>query len=525
MEAGVTCKVMPEQGAVRDLVWILGDQLSHSLNVLEEADPLRDRILMVEVGDETSYVRHHKQKLVLVLAAMRHFAAELADRGFSVEYVKLDDPDNLHSFEQEVQRGVDRLKAERVRVTQPGEWRVLQMFERLEGVLGIPFEVVEDKRFLCSLSEFAKWAKGRRQYRMEFFYREMRRRSGWLMNGDEPAGGEWNYDRENRKPLPADVSLPERIGFEPDVCTREVMNLVEERFSDHFGELEPFRWAVSARQAEEAMTDFIEQALPYFGDYQDAMTERSPFVFHSLISTYLNLGLLLPEQVCTAAIHAYEKGKAPLAAVEGFVRQIIGWREFVRGLYWLEMPDYAESNFLQAKRPLPQFYWDAKTDLNCLHNAIEDTRKNAYAHHIQRLMVTGNFALLAGIEPKAVEEWYLLVYADAFEWVELPNTHGMALHADGGLLGSKPYAASGAYIDRMSDYCKGCAFSPKKKLGEGACPFNYLYWDFLMRNEERLRKNPRMGMPYRNLDRMDAERKKAIQEQAGKFLDSVCGIE
>ncbi|MCC5833839.1 MAG: cryptochrome/photolyase family protein [Opitutales bacterium] len=516
---------MPDTPDAGDLIWILGDQLSPSLQILRDADPKRDRVLMVEVQDEAIYVRHHKQKLVLVLSAMRHFADELRAKGFVVDYVSLSDSANTHSFESELQRAVDRLKPQRVRVTEPGEWRVKKIFERIGQSIEVAFEVLDDNRFLCSLAEFAAWAEGRKQLRMEFFYREMRRKTAWLMEGDEPLGGQWNYDRENRKALPVDIDLPDRLGFEPDAITREVMELVGERFGDHFGDMEPFRWGVTRGEADQALDDFIRVALPQFGDYQDAMTARSAFVFHSLIAVYLNLGLLDPRAVCEAVLGAFQRGDAPLAAVEGFIRQILGWREFVRGLYWLKMPDYAETNFLEAARPLPSFYWDAQTDLRCLRSVVEETRKHAYAHHIQRLMVTGNFALLAGIEPKAVEEWYLLVYADAYEWVELPNTHGMALHADGGLLGSKPYAASGAYIDRMSDYCKDCAYNPKKKLGEGACPFNYLYWDFLMRNETRLRKNPRMGMPYRNLDRMDAGRKKAIRKQANTFLDSVCGTD
>jgi deoxyribodipyrimidine photolyase-related protein len=338
------------------------------------------------------------------------------------------------------------------------------------------------------------------------------------MNGNEPEGGQWNYDPENRKTLPRNLAIPPRRRFKPDAITRHVMTLVKQRFSDHFGDLESFGWAVTRNDALEALRHFIAHGLPQFGAYQDAMKSGEEFLFHAVLSPYLNLGLLDARETCAAALHAYQQGAAPLTAVEGFIRQILGWREYVRGIYWTQMPAYQQTNFFEARRPLPAFYWTGETNMKCLQQTIEATRRNAYAHHIQRLMVTGNFALLAGIAPAQVEEWYLAVYADAFEWVELPNTHGMALHADGGLLGSKPYAASGAYIDRMSDYCAGCAYNPKIKLGPRACPFNYLYWYFLIVNEARLKSNPRMGMPFATLARMTAEHKQQIVQQAVEFL-------
>ena len=358
---------------------------------------------------------------------------------------------------------------------------------------------------------------------MEFFYREMRRKTGLLMDGDAPVGGFWNFDQENRKPLPRDARLPARRRFEPDEVTRGVMAIVGDRFEGHFGSLESFGWAVTRDEALEALDHFIAVCLPNFGDYQDAMKQGNSFLHHAIISPYLNIGLLTAREVCIRAEMAWREGKAPLNAAEGFIRQILGWREYVRGLYWLKMPDYAESNALQATRDLPGFYWSGETEMNCLRQVIGATRRHAYAHHIQRLMVTGNFALLAGLAPRQVEAWYLLVYADAFEWVELPNTHGMALFADGGVMASKPYAASGAYIDRMSDYCVSCAYDPKLKVGPKACPFNYLYWDFLMRNEERLKGNPRLAMPYRTLARMDVGRRSAIAADARRFLDALDG--
>ncbi len=363
-------------------------------------------------------------------------------------------------------------------------------------------EILDDDRFFASRASFAQWAKDRKQLRMEFFYREMRKHSGLLMEGDEPAGGQWNFDHDNRKALPKDVKPPPRRRFEPDAVTQEVMELVTQRFPDHFGDLGPFGWAVTREDALEALDHFIDACLPNFGDFQDAMKQGNGFLYHAILSPYLNVGLLTAREVCERAEMAWREGLAPLNAVEGFIRQILGWREYVRGLYWLKMPDYAESNALDAKRPLPWFYWSGETDMNCMAQAIGDTKRHAYAHHIQRLMVTGNFALLAGLDPAQVEEWYLVVYADAYDWVELPNTHGMALFADGGIMASKPYAASGAYIDRMSDYCGRCAYDPKVKLGPKACPFNLLYWDFLMRNEAKLKANPRMAMPYRTLEKM-----------------------
>jgi len=506
---------------MRSLRLVLGDQLSRDLSALDGLDANRDVLLMVEVRDETVYVRHHRQKIVLVLSAMRHFAARLRAEGIPVDYVCLDAEGNTGSFSGELSRALTRHAVDRVIVTEPGEWRVLEMMRSWPDALGIPVEIREDTRFLCTAARFRSWAKGRKNLRMEFFYREMRRDTGWLMQGSEPEGGRWNYDTENRKPLPPQLQPPVRRRFPPDEITHQVMERVREHCGEHFGDLESFGWAVTRADALAALEEFVAECLPRFGDYQDAMRDGDDFLYHAVLSPYLNIGLLAPREVCEAALEACHEGKAPLAAVEGFVRQILGWREYVRGLYWLRMPDYADSNFLDARRPLPAFYWTAETRMRCLRSTVEATHRNAYAHHIQRLMITGNFALLAGIAPGEVEEWYLAVYADAFEWVELPNTHGMALHADGGILGSKPYAASGAYIDRMSDYCAGCAYSPKIKLGEKACPFNFLYWNFLIENRNRLGKNPRMAMPYRTLDRMPEERRTTIRRESAAFLEAL----
>jgi len=338
------------------------------------------------------------------------------------------------------------------------------------------------------------------------------------MQEGEPVGGQWNYDADNRQPPKEGLIIPPPTKFAPDDITKEVLVLVEAEFSDHFGDLQPFDFAVTADQARQVLDEFIAQRLPQFGSYQDAMLADEPFMFHAHIGFYLNCGLLSPLEAVTAAEHAYLAGSAPLNAVEGFIRQILGWREYVRGLYWLKMPEYKTLNHLNATRSLPSFFWTADTDMRCLKTCVQDTRKFAYAHHIQRLMVLGNFALLAGLHPDEVNEWYLIVYADAYEWVELPNVSGMVLYADGGLLASKPYAAGGAYIDRMSDYCSSCRFKVKQKNGPDACPFNYLYWDFLIRHRDKLNKNPRLGMIYRTLDKMGEDKQNLIQHDAAHFL-------
>ncbi|MBN8532841.1 MAG: cryptochrome/photolyase family protein [Rhizobiales bacterium] len=505
----------------RTLRLVLGDQLTRSLSALEGLDPSIDIVLMVEVQAEATYVRHHKQKIAFLLSAMRHFADELQAEGISVDYVRLDDPGNTHSFTGEIRRAIARHQPDQVHVTEPGEWRVWEMMQSWREELDCPLTIHPDTRFIASRAEFSLWAQGRKQYRMEYFYREMRRKTGFLMEGDQPVGGQWNFDPDNRKALPKGQTLPQRLRFETDAITRDVLALVEARFADHFGDLKPFGWAVTRAGALEALDHFIRDCLPDFGDFQDAMKTGESFLYHSVISPYLNAGLLEAREVCERAEAAYRAGSAPLNAVEGFIRQVIGWREFVRGLYWHEMPDYAETNHLDATRPLPWFYWSGETSMNCLSECIAVTRRHAYAHHIQRLMVTGNFALLAGVSPREIEEWYLAVYADAYDWVELPNVHGMVMHADGGLLGSKPYAASGVYINRMSDYCRGCAYDPTIKLGPKACPFNYLYWNFLIENETKLGRNPRMGMPYRTLGNMPPAQRKDISEQAEAFLSAL----
>jgi deoxyribodipyrimidine photolyase-related protein len=506
---------------MKKLIIVLGDQLSLELTALADLDTHCDIVLMMEVMDESTYVSHHKQKIVLVLSAMRHFATELRQRGATVDYVELDAPDNTGGLTTEVLRAVKRHAPDRLVVTEPGEWRVHSMVQSWATLSGSPVEVRADGRFFASRERFAAWAQGRRTWRMEHFYREMRREHVILMQGTKPAGGVWNFDSDNRKPLPASFLPPLRHRFVPDETTRLVMALVERRFSRHFGELEDFGWPVSRAEAVMALDEFIAHELPHFGDYQDAMKVGAPFLYHSLLAPALNLGLLAPREVCRAAEAAWASGTAPLNAVEGFIRQIVGWREYVRGVYWTLMPEYQHQNALNATRKLPPFYWNGETSMRCMHEVIGNTARYAYSHHIQRLMVTGNFALLAGVSPQEIERWYLAVYADAFEWVEMPNTLGMAVFADGGQMASKPYAASGAYIDRMSDFCAGCAYDVKLKTGPHACPFNYLYWAFLIRQKNRLANNQRLSMPYRTLARWPPERQAAILAEADAFLDSL----
>jgi deoxyribodipyrimidine photolyase-related protein len=503
---------------IRNLILVLGDQLSPAITSLAAGDPARDRVLMAELGDEAGYVRHHKKKIAFLFSAMRHFAAELRGLGWTVDYVTLDDPDNRGSFTEQLGAAIARHRPERVAVTEAGEWRVRQMQASWAARFSRPVDILPDERFLCSPESFAAWAAGRRQLRMEYFYRDMRRRTGLLMEGDQPAGGRWNFDAENRKPAKADLFMPRPRGVAPDAITREVLALVGARFGNNFGDLEPFWFAVTRADAEAAFAAFVRDALPRFGDYQDAMLAGEPFLYHAVIAPYLNCGLLDPLSVCRQVEIEWRAGRVPLNAAEGFIRQIIGWREYVRGICWLKMPGYERSNFLGHTRKLPGFYWTGETEMACVRAAVTQTRAEAYAHHIQRLMITGNFALLAGIDPHELHEWYLAVYADAYEWVELPNTVGMSQFADGGLLASKPYAASGAYIDRMSDYCEGCAYDVKQRTGPRACPFNALYWDFISRHRERIGRNPRMAQMVRTYDKFpDAERAR-IADSAASFL-------
>lgn len=503
----------------RPLIVMLGDQLTRDLPVLEGA-PNEAVVALMELEQEGRYVPHHPQKIAFLLSAMRHFADELEKAGFCVHYSDLDDTENSHDLIDEAERLAALYQCDEIRITYPGEWRLFEAISKRRGPLR--WHMVADDRFFCDFQAFAHWASGRQRFRMEHFYRWMRRETGLLMNeAGEPLGEKWNFDHDNREPLPNDFDPPAPVTHRPDATTREVLALVEKRFGSHFGTLEGFDWAVTRRQALADLRHFISDALPRFGDYQDAISDDHAFLYHSRLSGSLNAGLLRPMEVCRAAEKAWYDGKAPLNCVEGFIRQILGWREFVRGIYWHNMPDYKKQNHLGADRDLPAFYWSGETEMRCLRRAIEMTRDNAYAHHIQRLMVTGNFALLCGVKPEALCDWYLSVYIDAYEWVELPNTLGMVLYADGGYMGSKPYCASGKYINRMSDHCQKCRYDVKKSTGENACPFNSLYWYFLERNEKQLAGNQRMKLIYGSLNKMQEEKRRALREQAITFLDSL----
>ena len=500
------------------LVPVLGDQLTPAISSLHRLRKAETVVLMMEVADETAYVRHHRQKIAYILSAMRHHAAALTSAGWTVDYVALDDPANTGSFTGEIARAIERHAPDRIVVTEAGEWRVQAMLESWQTLFGLPVEVRADTRFIASHADFTAWAEGRRELTMEWFYRDMRRRTGILMEGDKPAGDRWNFDKDNRRPAKNDLLMPRPLAFKPDAITRAVLALVEARFADHPGSLDGFDWAVTADDAERQAKTFFRHALADFGPYEDAMLTGERHLWHSILSPYINSGLLDPLDLCRRAEAEYRAGRAPLQSVEGYVRQIIGWREYMRGIYWREGPTYVERNHLRHTRKLPRWYWTGDTDLHCLAEAIGQTLATAHAHHIQRLMVTGNFALLIGADPAEVHRWYLEVYVDAYEWVELPNTLGMSQFGDGGIVGSKPYISSGAYINRMSDYCGRCRYDVTKRVGDDACPFNALYWDFLARHEKRLGDNPRMRMPYRSWAKQSPADQRATRAQAKAFL-------
>ena len=501
---------------LRHLVIVLGDQLDADSLAFEGFDPAQDRVWMAEVAQESTHVWSAKQRIAVFLSAMRHFAAELRSRGIPLSYTRLDDADNRGSLALELARAIAQFRPAALVLCAPGDWRVLQALRTLAAEHGLPLDLREDSHFFSTVREFAAYARGRKQLRLEYWYRELRRKHGVLMDGDEPVGGQWNFDADNRESFGkgGPQGLPAPTRFEPEEITREVMALVNSRFASHPGRLESFGWPVTRAQALVALQAFIDERLPLFGKFEDAMWSGEPWLYHSHLSCALNLKLLNPREVVAAAERAYWNGHAPLAAVEGFIRQILGWREYVRGIYWLHMPHYLELNALDAQADLPAWYWTGETDMACLRDAITQTLEHGYAHHIQRLMVTGLYALLLGVKPQQVHAWYLAVYVDAVEWVELPNTLGMSQFGDGGLMASKPYVASGKYIQRMSNHCAGCRFDPALSTGPKACPFTTLYWDFLMRHEELLKKNPRMGMQLKNLARLDGPARAAIQAQA-----------
>ncbi len=506
------------EAKARRLVLVLGDQLQADSAAFENFDSNRDAVLMVEARHEAQYVPQHKSRLVLFFSAMRHFRDELVDRGLRVHYSELDDRNNRGSFGEELERWINKTRPESVSVVQPGDHRVCETLKRYAKHAGFTLQILKDNHFLSQPEDFEAFAEGRKSLLLEHFYRQMRNKTGTLMKDGAPVGNKWNFDADNREAF--GKSGPPRIkaprAFRPDTVTKKVMQMVKREFPDAPGKLDVFDYPVTGKQARSALRDFIQHRLECFGNFQDAMVSGEPYLYHSRLSSSLNLHMLDPRDVIDAAVHVYEKGDAPLNSVEGFVRQILGWREYVRGIYWTQMPDYESLNALDADRPAPAFLWNAETDMNCVRQCVGQLVDHAYAHHIQRLMVLGLLSMLLGVRPYDVHRWHMSMYIDAIDWVSLPNVLGMSQYADGGVVGTKPYCATGAYIDRMSDYCSGCRYNPKKATGDEACPFTTLYWDFLYRNRSRLKGNPRMTMQLRNLDRKSRNELRCIKSEADR---------
>ena len=474
---------------------------------------------MMEVKEEATYIRQHKIRIAFFFSAMRHFADDLKNSNVTVHYVMLDAPNNRGSFRAEIKRWFHKTRPQRLICVRPGDHRVLESVQKGAKSLNCELDVRPDRHFISTVDDFTAFAKGRKSLLLETFYRKMRRDNDILMKAKDPVGGKWNFDKDNRgvfgKKGPPKIKSPR--SFQPDQTTQEVLNLVEREFPDSPGRLQNFDYPVTHEQALDALRDFVTYRLEHFGTYQDAMVTSHPYLYHSRLSCVLNLHLLDPRQTIDSAIQAYRDKKAPINSVEGFVRQILGWREFVRGVYWLKMPDYGDMNALQADLPMPAFMWTADTEMNCIRYCIRQLIDHAYAHHIQRLMVMGLFALLLGVRPYDVHRWHLSMYADAIDWVSLPNVLGMSQYGDGGIVGTKPYAASGSYISKMSDYCTDCIFDPRESIRKNACPFTTLYWDFLARNRNRLKNNPRMGLQFRNLDRKGDEEMNKIRKMADRL--------
>lgn len=501
---------------------ILGDQLNSQHSWFKD-DPSVAEYVMMEVREEATYVTHHIQKIIAFFVAMREFAKDLKARGFSVRFIRLDDPTNKHSFIENIKALVASGSYAAVEYQSPDEYRVAQAFRDLAEQLLIPVAEVDSEHFLTTPQFFKKVFQGNKRYVMESFYREVRRKYDFLMEDGQPVGERWNFDAENRKKLPADVMPPKPIEFTRDVS--EIVELIEKNKIPTIGSVVPtrFSWPVTREESLKSLKFFCQKLLPQFGTYEDAMHTEHRTLFHSRLSFSLNVKLISPREVVDHAIAAWDKsnGAITIAQIEGFVRQIVGWREFMRGIYWNHMPSFKTLNFFEAKRPLPQFFWTGETKMNCVRHSVTQSLEDAYAHHIQRLMVTGNFTILAGIDPDEVDAWYLGIYADALDWVQLPNTRGMSQFADGGIVGTKPYTSSAQYINKMSNYCSGCFYNYKEKFGDRGCPFNTLYWDFLIRNRSKLEKNPRIGMGYRLLDKMSKKDVDAMTHHAAALLKKI----
>jgi deoxyribodipyrimidine photolyase-related protein len=488
-------------------IWVLGDQLNAAQSALAGVDPSAARVLLVESTSVLQRRAYHRQKLVLVWSAMRHFAEELRAAGWTVDYVESD------SFGVAVRDWIQSAGISALRLMEPADRGFRQSIEPVQ--LPVPLHWLPSNAFLWSREAFAAWAQGYKQLRLELFYREGRRRFGVLMDGEDkgtqPLGGQWNFDAENRKPPPKGLQGPKPLWFEPDAMTQAVIAKVaridrqraEAGLAPLPGDLKPFGWAVNREQALAVLEHFIATRLDGFGPYQDAMVSGEPTLWHALLSPYLNLGLLHPLEVIRRLEQAGLEQQVPLAGLEGVIRQILGWREYTHGLYHWFGVDYPALNHFGATQPLPVWLDQlGGSGMSCVDTVLSELKLSGYAHHIQRLMVLANYGLIAGLDPQALTAWFHRMFIDGHDWVMQTNVLGMGLFADGGRLASKPYAASGNYIKRMSTYCKGCRYDVKQRTGPKACPFNSLYWDFLDRHAEALRRNPRMGLVMKQLDKL-----------------------
>lgn len=507
---------------IRTLIFVSPDQLNPDSAVLREADPEKDIIVMGESRGEATRFPFHIQRMALIFSAMRHRAEALEKAGFRVDYHRITE-EGANTLADVLQGAIVRHHPERIRMTRPNRFDLIEAFEEASEEAGIPLEYTEDTHFLTTPKEFKAWADGRTSLVMEHFYRSKRKETGYLMEGDQPAGGEWNFDADNRQAFGKNGPgmKVEPLRFEPDAITRKTIEDLQSVLPDLPGSADSFGWPVTTDQAREALNHFIEHRLPDFGRWQDAMWTDEPWLFHSLISPAINLQLLDPREAVEAAEKAYRDGKAPINAVEGFIRQILGWREFIRGVYWLEGPEYGKRNALGAERELPGFYWGEDTDMVCVSQVVGQVLEHGYAHHIQRLMVTGLYALVSGTDPWAIHSWYMGLFVDSYDWVTLPNTVGMSQFADGGVVATKPYIASGQYVDRMSNYCASCRFNPRHAAEEDACPITTLYWSFLMEHEERLASNRRMRFQVANLRRKSADERAAILRRRDQWFESI----
>lgn len=496
---------------------VLGDQLNSQHSWFATPSP-SVTYLMLEMRQETDYVAHHIQKVVAFFLSMRHFAQTLHEQGHKVYYLTLDDPKNLQDLSAQVHQLVKSGEFTRFEYLLPDEYRLDQQLKACCETLCIPCEAVDTEHFLTSRGYLQQLFEGKKTYLMETFYREMRKKYAVLMDGKDPIGGQWNFDEDNRKSL-KDRSLLKKPRVHPKQVAH-ITQLLAASGVNCIGNIdtEQFNWPTSREESLEVLHYFCEELLVHFGAYQDALTTWDPYLFHSRLSFSLNSKMLSPLEVIQTVErywHAHQE-EIGLSQVEGFIRQILGWREYMRGIYWAKMPEFAQLNYFGHERKLPIWFWTGKTKMNCLHQSITQSLDLAYAHHIQRLMVTGNFTLLAGIHPDQVDQWYLGIYIDAIEWVEITNTRGMSQFADGGIVGTKPYVSSANYIKKQGNYCGTCAYQAEKKTGEGACPFNSLYWHFHARNRELLEKNPRIGMVYRTWDKMG--NRQELLDQAEDYL-------